>query len=121
MELIYDDSNPKYCYMRINGSLNSSAAESLEQAIEEICRDKPNNLVLDLGGCDLLASGGLRVLLTMAKKVMAAKKKMVLCHLSDSLKQVFQLSAMGKLFQIVDDLDSATQLITQTNAQMIDR
>ncbi len=111
MELIYDDSNPKYCYMRVNGSLNSAAAVSLEQAIDEICHDNMNNLILDLGGCDLLASGGLRVLLTMAKKIMAAKKKMILCHLNDSVKQVFQLSAMGKLFLIVDNLDDATQMI----------
>ena len=88
------------------GRLDSSSAGALEAVLP--ARIQANDKVaLNLTDVPYVSSAGLRVLLIGAKAARAAGHKLVLAGLSDSVREVFDISGFTSLFTIEPDLDSA--------------
>ncbi len=111
MEILYDDSESNYCLLKIKGAVTSGNSAQLEKAILDICQGHINNVIFDLSGLESLASGGLRVFLLLAKKAASAQKKLALCHLKNSIKQVFVMSSLINLIHIEDSFEDAVAYI----------
>ncbi len=72
--------------------------------VDEDARD---NIVLDFSNVEYLSSAALGKLITMNKKVKAAKGKLRLCSIRPEIYEVFAITKLNKLFQIFDDQESA--------------
>lgn len=72
-----------------------------------IDEDMRQKIVLDFGNVEYLSSAALGKLITMDKKVKAAKGQLRFCDIKPDIYEVFAITKLNKLFNIHDDLDKA--------------
>lgn len=80
------------------GRLDTITSPDLESEINEVIGDA-TKLTLDLSKLDYISSAGLRVLLG-ALQDMEGKGEMVVCNLTPSVHEVFELTGFARLFNI---------------------
>jgi anti-sigma B factor antagonist len=71
--------------------------------------DHRQKIVLDFTNVEYLSSAALGKLITMDKKVKAAGGKLRLCAIRSDIKEVFKITRLDKLFQIIDSRDKAVE------------
>ena len=71
--------------------------------------DHRKKLVLDFSNVEYLSSAALGKLITMDKKVKAAKGKLRLCNIRADIYEVFAITKLNKLFDMKDNLEAALQ------------
>lgn len=72
-------------------------------------QDGRKKIVLDFSSVDYLSSAALGKLITMDKKVNAAKGKLRLCSIRPEIYEVFTITKLNQVFKICDDTDEAIQ------------
>lgn len=82
----------------LDGRLDTITSPDLESKINEVVGDA-TKLTLDLSKLEYISSAGLRVLLG-ALQEMEDKGEMVVCNLTQSVHEVFELTGFGRLFNI---------------------
>jgi len=78
--------------------------DELFKLVDEL---KHKKILLNFGNVEFLSSAALGKLITMNKKVAAAKGKLALCSISKDIREVFEITKLDKLFTIKDDEQSA--------------
>ena len=89
-------------------ALTSSA---LDAHLMDVARAAQPRIVVDFSEVDYISSAGLRVMLTLAKRVRDAKGALVICSLGDAVKQVFELAGFLPLFSIEGSRDGAVRAV----------
>ncbi len=74
-----------------------------------IDEDGCKKLILDFLNVEYLSSAALGKLITMDKKVKAAKGKLRLCCVRPDIYEVFAITKLNKLFNMFDDLEKALE------------
>jgi len=92
--------------IQASGRLDSSSAGALEAVLPARIQSH-GKVVLNLADVPYVSSAGLRVLLIGAKAARAGGHKLVLAGLSESVREVFDISGFTSIFAIEPDLDSA--------------
>ena len=82
----------------LEGRLDTVTSPELESKINEVVGDA-TKLTLDLAKLEFISSAGLRVLLG-ALQMMEDKGEMVICHLTEPVYAVFDLTGFARLFNI---------------------
>ena len=82
----------------LEGRLDTGSAPELEDVLQSSL-DGANKLVLDLAKLDYLSSAGLRVLLS-AHKRMAGQGGMILRHVGETVKDVFDITGFTDFLNI---------------------
>ncbi|WP_230350712.1 STAS domain-containing protein [Lelliottia sp. WAP21] len=91
--------------------LDASVAAAFKEAVtREIGEDK-KALIIDFSKIDFIDSSGLGTLVSLMK-MMNGKGEMTLCALNPSIKNMFALTRMDRIFRISPDRDTA---LTQLN------
>lgn len=72
-------------------------------------QDGRKKIVLDFSNVEYLSSAALGKLITMEKKVNAARGKLRLCGIRPDIFEVFAITKLNKVFTICDDQDEALQ------------
>src|SRR5215468_6141366 len=80
--------------------------EQLFSLVDEQGRRK---VLLNFGNVEFLSSAALGKLITLNRKVQAVKGKLVLCGISQSIREVFEITKLDKLFTIRLDEPAALQ------------
>ena len=93
--------------LELDGRLDGTAAEPLHQTLIELIAEAPLRLVLDLGGMSYVSSAGLRILLLAAKQARGSNIKLVLCALRPNIEEVFEISGLASVFNIVPEREAA--------------
>lgn len=89
-----------------SGRLDSNTAVDLEAVLP--ARAQANRAtILDLTDVAYVSSAGLRVLLIGAKAAKAGGNRLILVGLSESVREVFDISGFSTIFAIEPDVDSA--------------
>ena len=83
---------------RVDGANAREFQDDLEEAIEPTDR----TVVLDLEDLTYISSAGLRVILLIAKSLRRQGAKITVCSLSDSIRQVFEISGFDKIIPVHD-------------------
>ena len=92
--------------IQATGRLDSGTAGALEAVLP--ARIQANDkVVLNLADVPYVSSAGLRVLLIGAKAARSGGKTLVLAGLSESVREVFDISGFTSLFTIAPDVDGA--------------
>lgn len=71
--------------------------------------DGKQKVVLDFANVEYLSSAALGKLITMDKKVKAAKGKLRLCNVRPEIYEVFAITKLNKLFSMHETLDKALE------------
>lgn len=66
-------------------------------------------IILDFSNVEYLSSAALGKLITMDKKVKAAKGKLRLCSVRPDIYEVFAITKLNKLFDMHDDQEKALE------------
>jgi anti-sigma B factor antagonist len=91
----------------IDGDLTTNSSPDVEEEIREILEDGPNNLVINVERVGFVASTGLRVILSLGKRLSAQGLKLTVCGMNSTTKSVFDMSGFSKLFPIFETEDEA--------------
>jgi anti-anti-sigma factor len=84
------------------GNLDSKGAVDLQNALNEIFGKKTSaKFVIDFSSVPFVSSAGLRVLLLATKKVTAGGGSLELTNLSESAKEVFNMTGFSSILKIV--------------------
>ncbi len=77
--------------MELLGRLDTNAAPRFSEKTEEYLTEEVEKFVLDMSGCDYVASSGLRVILSAQKKMNALSGKMTVINVDASVMEVFEM------------------------------
>ena len=97
----------------IKGHLDAASSPAAGNAINKAMREDCSRVLFNFSELDYLSSGGLRVILGVAKELKRNGGKLVLCSLNPFVKEIFVVSGFESLIPIEDTVESG---IRQLNA-----
>ena len=80
-----------------------------EQLFSLVDQEGRRNLLLNFGNVEYLSSAALGKLITLNKKVQAAKGKLILCNIDPQIHEVFEITKLDKFFNIQKEEQAALQ------------
>ena len=99
-------------YVTIKGRLDADSALEAEKTVSDALGGDAKMLLFDLGSLDYLSSAGLRVLLSAAKEMRRRDGKIVLCALTQFVKEIFEVSGFEALIPIEDSVESGVKVLS---------
>jgi anti-anti-sigma factor len=99
-------------YITIKGRLDADSAMEAEKTVNEALGGDASKLLFDLGALDYLSSAGLRVLLSAAKEMRRRDGKIVLCALTQFVKEIFEVSGFEALIPIEDSVETGVKVLS---------
>lgn len=82
----------------LHGRLDTASAADFEAGIEPLIVNADKNIVLDCTDLQYISSSGLRLFLSLRKKVAADNGKMVIKNLNSGLRDIFRMTGFTSLF-----------------------
>jgi anti-anti-sigma factor len=111
MEIIQKEENG-IVFVTIKGRLDADSALEAEKTVENALEGDIDRMLFDLGALDYLSSAGLRVLLSAAKEIKRRDGKIVLCSLTQFVKEIFEVSGFESLIPIADSVESGVKVLS---------
>lgn len=84
--------------VKLAGRLDTTTAPELEAALSKYIDF--TNIDFDFTALEYISSAGLRILLSVQKTVNAAKGKMIVHHVSESIMEVFEITGFADILTI---------------------
>lgn len=82
------------------GAIDMRAAGDFEKALLKAIEEGGRRVVIDFARVDLLTSAGIRVLVTLSRRLQGTGGAVVLCALGPAVQRVFDISGLAKQFRI---------------------
>lgn len=96
------------------GRIDTTTSGSVEDAIRRVVDGGARSVLVDLGAVEYISSAGLRVFLVLAKRMRDLQGRLVLCAMTEPVRQVFQLAGFMPLFRVEPTQDAAIAAFTRT-------
>lgn len=93
--------------VRLEGRFDAASSFEVEKRLNGIIKSGARRMIIDMGGVDYISSGGLRVLLSTAKKLDRLNGGIRLASLTESAREVMDVAGFCQIFQIHDSPESA--------------
>jgi anti-anti-sigma factor len=84
----------------ITGRLDATNSSVLEEKAVELLERNSLKLVINCEKLEYISSSGLRVFLMILKKLGSTGGKLILCTLTESIREVFEISGFDDVFSI---------------------
>ena len=91
----------------VAGRIDTTTSSTFEKEVIGRIEGGENDLVLDFERVDFVSSAGMRVLLMAAKRIRAAKGRMVLCEVAEEVRNVFEISGFTAVLTIMPSRSDA--------------
>jgi len=92
----------------VKGRIDAMTSPEFEDYLSNLLQqEKKNNLIINLGELEYISSAGLRVILSVAKKVKANQGNLLFCGLQGSAKEIFEMSGFCSILQVLDTEEEA--------------
>ncbi len=95
----------------LKGRIDAQSAPGVNQEIFGIIECGKNKMLIGCQDLEYISSAGLRVLITVAKKLRAGGKQLALCNLSEKIYQIFEISGFTAIFKIYPSRDEALKAL----------
>lgn len=93
------------------GRIDSTTSAAFDAHLLGLPKTGQPRIVIDFANVDYISSAGLRVMLTLAKRVRDARGALALCSLDDTVRQVFELAGFLPLFAVEGSRDGAVRAV----------
>lgn len=93
--------------LRPMGRLDSNNSNAFEDKLVESIEHGEKAVIIDFSQTEYMSSGGLRVIITVSKRLHKAQEKMVLACSNSTLLQLFKIAGFEMLFTICESLEDA--------------
>jgi len=94
----------------LKGRLDDKTAPEAEGKIFELLQRNELRWIVDLAEVEHISGAGLRVLLTLAKKLSARRGRLVLCSPRPEVDEVLSVAGFNRIFKISASLTSALRM-----------
>ena len=84
-----------------DGRLDTVAAQQIEETITPLMEHADQTIILDCEKMPFISSSGLRIFLKIRKEVAAKGGKMQLKNICPDVMQVFKMTKLDNLFEII--------------------
>ena len=85
---------------KAQGRIDGVNARDFEEAMKAAISSDDGTVVIDLEGLSYISSAGLRVILLIAKTLRKRNAELILCSLSDPIREVFEISGFDKIIPV---------------------
>ena len=85
---------------KAEGRIDGVNARDFEEALKAAISADDSTVVMDLQGLSYISSAGLRVILLIAKTLRKRNAELMLCSLSDPIREVFEISGFDKIIPV---------------------
>ncbi len=85
--------------IRVQGRLDAASSPQLEKKINSIIDSGFFKLVLNFAGVDYLSSSGMRLMLSVSKKLKHLEGKVVACCLNDEVMDVIKMAGFHQVLE----------------------
>jgi len=85
------------------GELDLASARGVEEEIERLERDRPQQLVLDLRGLTFMDSTGLRLITSADSRARQQGRRLTIIQGPEAVKRVFTITRLDERLDIVED------------------
>ena len=85
---------------KVEGRIDGVNARDFEEALKAAISGDDSTVVMDLKGLSYISSAGLRVILLIAKTLRKRNAELMLCSLSDPIREVFEISGFDKIIPV---------------------
>jgi anti-anti-sigma factor len=86
--------------LRMNGRLDAVSSPNAERKVFDYINNGQHKLVLDFAGIDYLSSAGMRMLLSVTKKLKTLSGKLVLCSVTANVMDVLKMSGFDHVLEL---------------------
>ncbi|KIC71337.1 STAS domain-containing protein [Candidatus Protochlamydia amoebophila] len=93
--------------LRMQGRLDAISSPSAERKVFDYINNGQHNLLLDFSGIDYLSSAGMRMLLSITKKLKTLSGKLVLCLVTVNVMDVLKMSGFDHVLELVQSEEEA--------------
>jgi anti-sigma B factor antagonist len=104
---ITSDRDKDHFIIGIDGDLDASSCILLDKAISDAVSKDEKKIIIDCSRLNYISSAGLGVFMSYLQDFENNKISLVLCNLSDKVKNVFQILGLDELIKIVNTKDEA--------------
>lgn len=84
----------------LKGQFDAHSAGEVETKVNTAISQGMQKLLIDMDGTEYISSAGLRVLLSIAKKLKSKEGAIKLCSLRPYVKEVFDVAGFTQIFKI---------------------
>lgn len=81
----------------IDGRLDTVAAPSLTEKLNELLKDDVTELIIDMEKCDYVASSGLRVIISAQMSMTKKGGTMIVKNVCDTVMEVFEMTGFTNI------------------------
>ena len=93
-----------------SGNLDTNNSLTAETEVNQLVDGGCQKILFNFKDLNFIASSGLRILLSTAKKLKTSGGKMVLCNLNETVQEVFDISGFASILNLAADENEALSL-----------
>jgi anti-anti-sigma factor len=97
---IIEESVEDRVVFRFEGRLDATTAPQLETKIQKVIDDKHHKVAIDFSQIDYLSSAGMRLLLSLTKKLSSLEGSLVIFSLHDDVMEIIRMAGFEKVLHI---------------------
>ncbi|MBO6108138.1 MAG: STAS domain-containing protein [Eubacterium sp.] len=96
---IREEKSEENIILHVSGEIDGTNVDDFESTLDDAC-ERTESLILDLDGLEYVSSAGLRVFLTIQKKMKQRGFDMLLKNVEDEVMDIFSVTGFVKLLNI---------------------
>ncbi|MCB1118292.1 MAG: STAS domain-containing protein [Chlamydiia bacterium] len=85
---------------RLEGRLDATSSPQLEIKLQEKVDAGQKNILLDFGRVDYLSSAGMRLLLSMTRRLKGDGGQLAVCSLNDDVMEIIKVAGFERILNI---------------------
>ena len=93
----------------VNGRLDGTTARVADKTNKKLLKRDCLRMIFDFSTLDYLSNGGLEVIMEATKELRRKEGQIVLCSLSNLVKEIFEVSGINSLIPITESLESGIE------------
>ena len=93
--------------LRLKGEIDLHVFPEITASLNALIEKKPRHLVVDFSGVTYIDSAGLAALIVAMQKVEAYGGKFSLAGFQSTVRSIFEMSRLDRIFRIFQDVDGA--------------
>ena len=92
---------------RLDGRFDAHSASDVEKALQQAVDEGCGKIIMDMEKTEYISSAGLRVLLSMTKKLKSSEGNICLCCLQQQVQEVFDIAGFTQILDIAGSIQEA--------------
>jgi anti-anti-sigma factor len=107
--ILQEEKNDGAAICHLKGEIDINTAPQLRKSFDELIRRNEKKVLLDFSAVTYIDSSGLATLIEMYQRLKKIQGQMRFCGMSESVKNIFEITKLYKLFEIFDSRQSAQE------------